>query len=34
MKERVRRFGGTFDISSGAEGTTVRARLPIDAHSG
>ena len=30
MKERVRRFGGTFDISSGAGGTTVKARLPID----
>lgn len=30
MKERVRRFGGTLDISSSPTGTRVRAKLPID----
>ncbi len=29
MKERVRRFGGTLDISSTAAGTTVAASLPV-----
>ncbi|HTZ82852.1 MAG TPA: response regulator [Candidatus Acidoferrales bacterium] len=29
MKERVRRFGGTIDFSSGPGGTTVKARLPV-----
>lgn len=29
MKERVRRFGGTIDISSTPSGTSVRARLPV-----
>jgi signal transduction histidine kinase len=29
MKERVRRFGGTIDISSSSEGTAVKACLPI-----
>jgi signal transduction histidine kinase len=29
MKERVRRFGGTLEFSSGSEGTTVQARLPL-----
>jgi signal transduction histidine kinase len=29
MKERVRRFGGTLDISSVPTGTTVHATLPI-----
>jgi signal transduction histidine kinase len=29
MKERVRRFGGTLDISSSTTGTTVKASLPI-----
>lgn len=29
MKERVRRFGGTIDISSNPGGTTVKTRLPI-----
>ncbi len=33
MKERVRRFGGTIDISSSPAGTAVRARLPIRSHS-
>lgn len=33
MKERVRSFGGTIDISSGPGGTTIRARLPIHSHS-
>jgi signal transduction histidine kinase len=33
MKERVRRFGGTIDISSGLGGTTVRALLPIQSNS-
>lgn len=28
MKERVRRFGGTIDISSSTSGTLVRAKLP------
>ncbi|HUO15291.1 MAG TPA: response regulator [Verrucomicrobiae bacterium] len=32
MKERVRRFGGTLDISSSPTGTTVRARLPMQSH--
>jgi len=32
MKERVRRFGGTIDISSSAGGTAVKARLPIHSH--
>jgi signal transduction histidine kinase len=31
MKERVRRFGGTIEISSGVNGTRLEARLPIDA---
>lgn len=30
MKERVRSFGGTINIVSGPDGTTVRARLPIN----
>jgi signal transduction histidine kinase len=30
MKERVRRFGGTLDLLSGSDGTTVRAKLPIN----
>jgi signal transduction histidine kinase len=29
MKERVRRFGGTFNISSSPDGTRVQACLPI-----
>lgn len=29
MKERVRSFGGSIEISSGAKGTKVKARLPI-----
>ena len=29
MKERVRRFGGTIDISSNSSGTAIRASLPI-----
>lgn len=29
MKERVRRFGGTIDISSNPGGTTVKARLSL-----
>ena len=29
MKERVRRFGGTINISSGLNGTVVKACLPI-----
>ena len=29
MKERVRRFGGTLDVSSNASGTRVRANLPM-----
>jgi len=33
MRERVRRFGGTLDISSSAAGTAVRASLPINQHS-
>jgi two-component system, NarL family, sensor kinase len=33
MKERVRRFGGTIDISSSPKGTRVRAWLPIRSHS-
>ena len=33
MKERVRRLGGTIDISSSPGGTTVKARLPISLHS-
>jgi signal transduction histidine kinase len=33
MKERVRSFGGTIDISSGPRGTTVKARLPIHSPS-
>lgn len=32
MKERVRRFGGSLDISSSPGGTTVKAHLPIDDH--
>jgi signal transduction histidine kinase len=32
MRERVRRFGGTIDISSSPGGTKVRARLPIQSH--
>jgi signal transduction histidine kinase len=31
MKERVRRFGGVLEFSSNADGTTVRAQLPIAA---
>jgi signal transduction histidine kinase len=30
MKERVRKFGGTIDITTGKDGTTVKARLPLD----
>lgn len=30
MKERVRRFGGTLNISSNPGGTTVKARLPVN----
>jgi signal transduction histidine kinase len=30
MKERVRRFGGAFEISSGQSGTTIRVSLPIE----
>jgi signal transduction histidine kinase len=33
MKERVRRFGGTLDISSTPAGTTVHATLPITSRS-
>lgn len=33
MKERVRRFGGTLDISSSADGTAIKASLPIHSHS-
>jgi signal transduction histidine kinase len=33
MKERVRRFGGTFDVSSTPQGTTVKAGLPIEPRS-
>lgn len=34
MRERVRRLGGTFDISpTPGGGTTVRVRLPIQSHS-
>jgi signal transduction histidine kinase len=33
MKERVRRFGGTIDISSSPGGTKVRAQLPIKSHA-
>jgi signal transduction histidine kinase len=33
MKERVRRFGGTIDISSSPSGTVVKARFPIHSHS-
>jgi signal transduction histidine kinase len=29
MKERVRRFGGTIDISSSESGARVRAKLPV-----
>jgi signal transduction histidine kinase len=29
MRERVRELGGQFDVKSGAEGTQVRAVLPI-----
>ncbi|HUB02782.1 MAG TPA: response regulator [Terriglobales bacterium] len=32
MKERIRRFGGTLNISSSPDGTTVCARLPIQSH--
>jgi signal transduction histidine kinase len=32
MKERVRRFGGTLDISSNFGGTTVKACLPVHSH--
>lgn len=31
MRERVHRFGGTLDISSGSSGTQVVARLPVHA---
>lgn len=30
MKERVRRFGGSIEISSDSKGTQLRAKLPID----
>jgi signal transduction histidine kinase len=33
MKERVRRFGGTFDLLSNSSGTTIRACLPISSSS-
>lgn len=33
MKERVRRFGGTLDICSSPDGTTIKAHLPIQEHS-
>jgi signal transduction histidine kinase len=29
MRERVHRFGGTLEISSGSSGTQVVARLPV-----
>jgi signal transduction histidine kinase len=29
MRERMRQLGGTLEIASGPEGTTVQARLPI-----
>ena len=29
MKERLRQLGGDLEINSGAEGTTVAARLPL-----
>ncbi|HVI10655.1 MAG TPA: response regulator [Candidatus Binatia bacterium] len=32
MKERVRRLGGTIEISSNSTGTTVKAHLPIQSH--
>jgi signal transduction histidine kinase len=33
MKERVRRFGGSIDISSSSKGTAIKAYLPIQSHS-
>lgn len=33
MKERVRRFGGTLDISSSSDGTAIKACLPIHSQS-
>jgi len=33
MRERVRRFGGTLDISSSPAGTAVRANLPTNQNS-
>jgi signal transduction histidine kinase len=32
MRERVRRFGGSLEISSSPNGTAVRAHLPIDSN--
>lgn len=33
MRERVRRFGGTIDISTSPGGTTIAAQLPIHSHT-
>jgi PAS domain S-box-containing protein len=33
MRERMRQLGGRLDISSGSQGTTVRATLPLDTDS-
>jgi signal transduction histidine kinase len=30
MNERLRQFGGNLDIQSSEQGTTVRARIPVD----
>jgi two-component system NarL family sensor kinase len=29
MRERVKQFGGTFDVQSSASGTTVTAKFPV-----
>jgi len=29
MRERIHELGGTFDVSSGTKGTTVRAVVPL-----
>jgi two-component system sensor histidine kinase UhpB len=29
MRERIHELGGTFDVSSGSNGTTVRAVVPL-----
>ncbi len=34
MRERVRQLGGRLEIESGAEGTVLRARLPLRSHRG